>query len=97
MITVYDLIIALTFNLVCPGLDVESFSSTQAQNFRATFSDRDKFKSGSKTNLVSLCSRPEKETSEDSDSSPPYLPAQPTAPEEMDPSLGHGYVRDVAV
>jgi len=45
------------------------------------------------TNHILVSSRPEKETSEDSDSSPPYLPAQPSAPEELE----HGYVRDVAV
>ena len=44
--------------------------------------------------------RQEKETSEDSDSSPPYLPTQPSAPHEADPYEHHtvqSYVRDVAV
>jgi len=47
--------------------------------------------------------RPETKTSEDSDSSPPYLPAQPSAPEEQEPMDHHhhhvvqAYTRDVAV
>jgi hypothetical protein len=44
--------------------------------------------------------RPEKETSEDSDSSPPYLPTQPTAPHEpeyVEHHIAQTYVRDVAV
>ncbi len=50
-------------------------------------------------NIV-LVFRPEKEASEDSDSSPPYLPAQPSAPEEVDHidrQMAEPYVRDVAV
>ena len=50
--------------------------------------------------MSSFLFRPEKETSEDSDSSPPYLPTQPTAPQESEYVEHHmvqSYVRDVAV